>query len=383
MGSGSLELPSIRSPFFFRHCIMTANLFTPIDLGPLTLPNRLVMPALTRSRAADGDVATDITGLYYAQRASAGLIITEGSQISPSAKGYIATPGIHSDAQVAGWRIVTDAVHASGGRVFLQLWHVGRCSHPDLQPGGALPVAPSAIQPAGECYTQEGFKKLETPRALTSADIAGIVEDFRKAAQNALTAGFDGVELHGANGYLPDQFLCDKSNQRTDDYGGSIENRCRFLLEVIDALTGVCGKGRVGVRISPQNRINDVADSNPQALFNHLADQLSARGLAYLHVIEGDMTGQSKDAFDYVELKRRFGGIYIANLGYDKERADAALATGRADLIAFGRPFIANPDLVARLQLNAPLNVPDAETFYTGGEKGYVDYPGLATLKAA
>lgn len=359
---------------------MTLDLFSPLKLGRLTLPNRFVMPALTRSRAADGDVPNALNALYYAQRASAGLIITEGSQISPQAKGYILTPGIHSAEQVAGWKLVTDAVHEKGGRIFLQLWHVGRVSHPDLQPGGALPVAPSSVRPEGECYTQEGFKKMETPHALSIDEIRLVVEDFRNAARNALLAGFDGVELHGANGYLLDQFLQDKSNQRTDEYGGSIENRARFFLEVTDAVIEVWGADRVGVRISPENRLFDIADSNPQPLFEHLAAELSRRGIVYLSVIEGDMTGQNKQPFDYTALRRIFKGCYVANNGYDFDRAKAAIASGHADLIAFGRPFIANPDLVDRHRVGALLNEPDPTTFYGGSEKGYVDYLALDKL---
>ena len=362
---------------------MKTDLFTPLSLGSLTLPNRMVMPALTRSRAADGDVPTAMNALYYAQRASAGLIITEGSQISPQGKGYILTPGIYSTQQVAGWKLVTEAVHANGGRIFLQLWHVGRMSHPDLQIGGAIPVAPSAIKPEGQqVYTTEGFKDVETPHALSIEEISWVVADFRKGAENAKEAGFDGVELHGANGYLIDQFLQDKSNQRNDRYGGSIENRVRFLSEVVDAVREIWSADRIGVRISPENRLFDIADSNPQPLFEHVARELSKRDIAYLSVIEGDMTGTNKIPFDYAALRGAFKGAYLANNSYDQARAAAAIAEGRADLVAFGRPFIANPDLVERFRKSATLNAPDADTFYGGTEKGYVDYPTLEAVAA-
>jgi N-ethylmaleimide reductase len=340
------------------------------------------MPALTRSRAANGDVPTAMNALYYAQRAGAGLIVTEGSQVSPQGKGYILTPGIHSSEQVAGWKLVTEAVHAKGGRIFLQLWHVGRMSHRDLQIDGKTPVAPSAIKPVGQqCYTQEGFKDVETPHALSIEEIAAVIADFRRGAENAKAAGFDGVELHGANGYLIDQFLQDKTNQRTDRYGGSIEKRTRFLLELADAASDVWGENRVGVRIAPENRLFDIADSNPQPLFEHVAAELSKRGIAYLSVIEGDMTGTNTVPFDYAALRHVFKGCYLANKGYDQATATAALAAGRADLVAFGRPFIANPDLVERFRKGAPLNEPDANTFYGGDEKGYVDYPTMDALQ--
>ena len=356
---------------------MTPDLFTPFTLGALTLPNRIVMPALTRSRAGAGEVPTELSVRYYAQRASAGLIIAEGSQVSEVGRGFVGTPGIYSDAQRDGWRRVTDAVHAAGGRIFLQLWHVGRASHTDFQPGGAAPVAPSAIQADAKAFTAEGFKDASMPQALTIEGIAAVVAEFRNAARRALEAGFDGVELHGATGYLPDQFLRDKSNRRSDAYGGSIENRARFLLEVVDAMAEVWGAARVGVRVSPQNLYNDVADSDPQRLFEHVAARLSERGIAYLSVVEGDMTGQNQQPFDYLALRRMFKGCYMANLMYDFERATAAVREGRIDLVAFGRAFIANPDLVERLRAGAPLNEPDASTFYGGDSRGYVDYPAL------
>ena len=335
------------------------------------------MAPLTRSRAAEGNVPTLLNALYYAQRASAGLIISEATQVAPEGQGYISTPGIHSAEQVKGWQCVTGPVHASGGRIVLQLWHVGRISHQSFQPGGGLPIAPSAIQPKGQAYITQGFQSIPTPRALRTDEIPGIVAQYGQAARNALAADFDGVEVHGANGYLIDQFLRSGTNQRTDVYGGSIENRMRFLLEVIDAVTPVAGAERTGLRISPQKGQNDISDSNPQNLFNAVASTISNKGLAYLHVIEGDTGGAPVQPFDYGEIKRRFGGPVITNNGFDKARATAAIEEGRADLVAFGKPFIGNPDLVTRLYLDAPLNPANRETFYGGGEQGYTDYPLL------
>jgi N-ethylmaleimide reductase len=358
------------------------NLFTPIALGPLKLPNRVVMAPLTRSRAAEGNVPTLLNALYYAQRASAGLIISEATQVAPEGQGYISTPGIHSGEQVKGWQCVTGAVHASGGRIVLQLWHVGRISHQSFQPGGRLPIAPSAIQPKGQAYTAHGFQSIPTPRALRTDEIPGIVAQYGQAARNALAAGFDGVEVHAANGYLIDQFLRSGTNRRTDAHGGSIENRMRFLLEVLDAVTDVTGADRTGLRISPQNGQNDISDSDPQSLFNAVASAISNKGLAYLHVIEGDTGGTPVPPFDYGEIRRRFDGPMITNNGFDKARATAAIEEGRADLVAFGKPFIGNPDLVTRLYLDAPLNPANRETFYGGGEQGYTDYPLLrATVR--
>jgi N-ethylmaleimide reductase len=358
----------------------TPDLFTPIEVGPLRLPNRIVMAPLTRSRAGPGNVPTQLNALYYAQRASAGLIISEATQVAPEGQGYISTPGIHSAEQIQGWRCVTGAVHVSGGRMVLQLWHVGRISHPSFQPGGALPVAPSAIRPNGQAFTANGFEPIPAPRALETAEIPGIVAQYAQGARNALAAGFDGVEVHGANGYLIDQFLRDGTNKRTDRYGGSIENRSRFLVEVVDAVTAAIGAERVGVRISPQNGQNDIADSDPHSLFNHVVAALSGQGLAYLHVIEGDTGGAPVPPFDYAEIKRLFGGIVIANNGFEKERANEAIGRGRADLVAFGKPFIGNPDLVTRLYLDAPLSPLNRETLYGGAEQGYTDYPGLRAV---
>ena len=356
------------------------DLFTPVEVGPLHLKNRVVMAPLTRSRAAKGNVPSALNALYYAQRASAGLIISEATQVSQQGQGYIATPGVHSAEQICGWSLVTKAVHVAGGHMVLQLWHVGRISHPSFQPGGGLPLAPSAIRPEAQAFTERGFEPIPTPRALETEEIPGIVEEHAQAARNALAAGFDGVEVHAANGYLIDQFLRDRTNRRADRYGGSIENRVRFLVEVVDAVAAGVGSARVGVRISPQNMQNDIADSDPQTLFNHAASQLAKRGLAYLHVVEGDTSGNPVPPFDYRALKRLFGGLVIANNGFDKRRANAAIADGEADLVAFGKPFIANPDLAIRLLLDAPLMPVNRDTLYGGGEAGYTDYPMLRAV---
>ena len=355
---------------------MPNTLFTPLELGPLHLANRMVMAPLTRNRAGAGNVPQAINVEYYRQRASAGLIITEGAQISETAVGYPATPGIHSAEQIAGWKQVTDAVHARGGKIFLQLWHCGRVSHPSLQPGGILPVAPSAIQPAGEAFTYQGPQAFVMPRGLEAGELPGLIEDYRRAAQNCVTAGFDGVEIHAANGYLLDQFIRDGSNQRSDAYGGSLENRARLLLEVTEAVTGVWGVDRVGVRLSPINGFNDMRDSNPQATFEYMAGALNAFDLAYLHGMELDFA-PNPPAFDFARFRRAFKGRYMANGGYDQARGNAALASGYADMVAFGVPFLANPDLPERYAKNAQLNTPDPSSFYGGGEKGYTDYPFL------
>jgi N-ethylmaleimide reductase len=352
-------------------------------MGSLTLANRIVMAPLTRSRAATGDVPTPLMSIYYTQRASAGLIISEASQISPQGKGYIQTPGIYSTEQIAGWKLVTDAVHAKGGKIVIQLWHVGRISHPALQEGGALPVAPSAVTPNGWVFTGQGKEDMVTPRALELAELPGIVANFKRAAQNAMAAGFDGVEIHAANGYLLDQFLRDKTNLRTDVYGGSIENRTRLLLDVTDAILEVWEKEHVGVRLSPLSTVNDIDDSNPEALFTHVVQQLARRDIGFLHVIEG-MTGGPRTPgrptdFDLDKLRRLFPNTYIANNGYTREMAIEARASNKADLIAFGKDFISNPDLVERLRRNAPLNALDATTLYGGDAHGYTDYPFLDT----
>ena len=352
------------------------NLFTPLALGGMTLPNRLVMAPLTRNRAGEGNVPTDLNVLYYTQRASAGLIITEASQISPQAVGYPATPGIHSDEQVAGWRKITEAVHAEGGHIFIQLWHVGRISHPSMQPDNAQPVAPSAIRPEGEAVTYDGMQSFETPRALTLEEIPGVIADYAAAAQRAKDAGFDGVEIHAANGYLLDEFLRDGANTRTDAYGGSVENRMRLLDEVITAVGEVWPPHRIGVRLSPENQFNDIHDSQPQATFNAVVDMLHGHQLAYLHVLEGDMLNDERHV-NYAELKQRFGGLYMANNNYTQASAGQALEQGDADMVAFGKLFIANPDLPERFARGALLNEPDPETFYGGNEVGYTDYPAL------
>jgi N-ethylmaleimide reductase len=363
----------------------TTKLFEPYKLGPLTLPNRLVMAPLTRNRALAGLVPNPLAVEYYGQRASAGLLVSEATQVSQQGQGYQDTPGIYSKEQVAGWRKVTDRVHERGGRIFLQLWHVGRISHVSLQENDQLPVAPSAIRAKGKTFVGGTFADVSEPRALSLQEIPGIIESFRKGAANALAAGFDGVEVHGANGYLLEQFAKDGTNKRTDAYGGSIENRAKLMLEVAKAVAAEAGSERTGIRISPVTPANDISDSNPQPLYDYIVDRLSALKLVYIHVVEG-ATGGPRDIapFDYGSLRKRFAGAYIANNGYDFELANKVLAANEADLIAFGKPFLANPDLVERLQRGAPLNAPDKATFYGGGAKGYTDYPVLGdSLQAA
>jgi N-ethylmaleimide reductase len=356
------------------------DLFSPVQIGPYHLPNRVVMAPMTRNRAGPGEAPTALMATYYAQRASAGLMVTEGTQVTPQGQGYPGTPGIHSAAQVAGWRQVVDAVHVRDGRIFCQLWHVGRVSHPDLQPGGALPVAPSALAAAGQLWTGKGMQPFVTPRALETDELAGVVRDYRIAAANAREAGFDGVELHAANGYLIDQFLRSSTNRRRDCYGGSIENRTRLLQEVTGALVGELGGGNVGVRLSPTNPFNDIADSHPAALFGHAADALARFGLAYLHIIEPGPTDpiEQGERPDGAFFRARWRAPLILNKGYDAARANAAIEEGVADLIAFAMLFLANPDLPERLRRGGPFNPPDRPTFYGGGEKGYIDYPVLA-----
>jgi N-ethylmaleimide reductase len=355
------------------------DIFSPFRLGPLSLPNRAVMAPMTRNRAGAGNVPGPLNATYYAQRASAGLIISEASQVSPQGQGYPGTPGIHSAEQVAGWKLVTDAVHAAGGRIFLQLWHVGRISHPSLQPDGALPVAPSAIAPAGQAWTRDGMKPYVTPRALETSEIAGIVEDYRRGAMHARQAGFDGVELHGANGYLVDQFLRDKTNRRTDRYGGSALNRARFLIEATAALIGEWGAERVGVRLSPTAPFNDMADSYPAATFATAVGELNRLGTAYLHVFEpgeGDPV-PAGEIPDIRFFRRLWRGALMANKGYDLARANAVLRDGTADLVSFATLFLANPDLPERFRRGGPFNPPDRKTFYGGGAAGYTDYPSI------
>jgi N-ethylmaleimide reductase len=347
------------------------NILTPVRIGPYDLPNRLIMSPMTRNRADLGNVPTAINAAYYAQRASAGLIITEATQVSPQGLGYPNTPGIHSAAQVEGWKQVTQAVHAAGGHIFLQLWHVGRISHPSLQPDGELPVAPSAIQPEGQAWTTGGMKPYVTPRALELREIPRIVEQYRTAARNAQSAGFDGVEIHAANGYLIDQFLRDKTNQRADEYGGSVPKRARFLLEIAEALLDVWGPERVGVRLSPLNPFNDIADSMPAQTFGYAIDQINRLRLAFLDLVEDGA------ALDARHFRRSWNQALIANRGYDQQRANALLEDGGADAVAFGIPFLANPDLAERFRRGALLNQPVRSTFYGGGEAGYTDYPFL------
>ncbi|MHC0053948.1 alkene reductase [Actibacterium sp. D379-3] len=363
-----------------------AKLFSPFVAGEIELKNRIVMAPLTRNRARpEDDAPYDLHATYYGQRASAGLIITEASQISPEGKGYAWTPGVYSDAQIAGWKQVTDAVHAKGGKIVIQLWHVGRVSHTVLQPGGAKPVAPSAI--AAEAQTFDGTQFLATsePRALDLKEIPRLIEDFRRAAENAKAAGFDGVEVHAANGYLLDQFLRDGANTRTDAYGGSIENRTRLLLEVMDAVTDVWGAGRVGIRLSPFSNANGISDSDPVPLFRHVIEKLNSYGLAYLHMIEGQTGGARELPEDasISDLRQLFDGAYMANNGYDRKMAIDAVETGAADLIAFGKLFIANPDLVERLRRDSALNPLDPDTLYGGGETGLIDYPFLEDSEVA
>lgn len=351
---------------------VTEPLFEPYQLGPLHLSNRIVMAPMTRSRAIDGNVPNPLTETYYRQRASAGLIITEATQVSPQGQGYIRTPGIHSPEQIAAWRKITAAVQRAGGKIFMQLWHVGRISHPDFH-GGALPVAPSVIAPDGEVYTAQGLKKMVTPRALELSEIPGIVEQFRKGAENAKAAGFDGVEIHGANGYLLDQFTRDGSNHRTDAYGGGIENRVRLPLEVTKAVIDVWGKDRVGYRVSPSGSFNSMSDSNPRETFSYLTQRLSELGIVFLHVTEPVNSGSRVTP----HLRKLFKGTFIVNGGYNEASGNAAVANGEADLVAYGVPFLANPDLPYRFSKKAKLNAPDQATFYAGEDKGYTDYPAL------
>ena len=356
-----------------------APLFQPFHLGDLTVPNRIVMAPLTRNRATRGaDAPNELAATYYRQRAGAGLIISEATQISQQGQGYIWTPGLYSEAQVEGWRAVTSAVHQANGHIFAQMWHVGRISHTSLQPNGGAPVAPSPIRAKTKTFIESGFAEVSEPRGLALPEIAGIVADYAEAANNTKRAGFDGVELHGANGYLIDQFLRDGTNKRDDIYGGSIENRARFALEAVDALLKVWPASRVGIRIAPVSPANDISDSDPAALFGYLVARLSERRLAFIHVIEGATQGDRNIApFDYGALRRAFSGAYIANNGYDRDLAIETLAEGRADLIAFGRAFISNPDLVERLRRGAELAPIDRATLYGGGAKGYTDYPAL------
>ncbi|QEH37621.1 N-ethylmaleimide reductase [Aquisphaera giovannonii] len=354
------------------------GLFDPIRVGELDLPNRIVMAPLTRCRAVGGGrVPNALMAEYYRQRATAGMILTEATSVDPMGVGYPDTPGIWSPEQVEGWRGVTSAVHEAGGRILLQLWHVGRISHPTYL-DGKLPVAPSAVQPAGHVSLVRPITPFPTPRALERDEIAGVIAAFRKGAENAERAGFDGVEIHGANGYLIDQFLQDGTNRREDDYGGPVENRARFLLEVADAVASVWGPGRVGMHLAPRGDLHDMGDSDLAGTFEHAARELGARGLAFL-CTRARQLGDGLGA----RLKAAFGGVYIANEKLTKETAEALIASGEADAAAFGVPFIANPDLPRRFALNGPLNEADPTTFYAPGPGGYTDYPTLEGLARA
>ncbi|MBN9221153.1 MAG: alkene reductase [Mesorhizobium sp.] len=370
-----------------------ATLFDPVRFGDLALANRIVMAPLTRNRSPKA-VPGDLAVTYYSQRATAGLIVTEATAISHQGQGYADVPGLYGADQLAGWKRVTDAVHKAGGKIVVQLWHVGRISHDTLQPGGGKPVAPSAIRAKSKTFLVKPdgsgeFVETSEPRALDVAELPGIVDDFRRAAKAAVeVAGFDGVEIHGANGYLLDQFLRSGTNHRGDAYGGSIENRARLLFEVVDAVTAAVGAGRTGIRLSPVTPANDASDADPQPLFNHVVAGLGSRGLAYVHVVEGATGGprdfsQGDRPFDYAELKAAYrkaggNGAWLVNNGYDKALAEKAIAEGYADLVAFGKLFIANPDLVSRLKHDAALNDPDKATFYGGDARGYTDYPTAA-----
>lgn len=359
------------------HDATTNTLFSAYELSDLKLKNRFVMSPMTRSRAVEGRVPNPLAVDYYTQRAGAGLIITEATQVSPQGVGYIRTPGIHSKEQIAGWKKITDAVHKEGGKIFLQLWHVGRISHSDFH-GGKPPVAPSAIAAEGKTWTEQGQKEYSKPRALEASELPGIVEDFRRGALNAKEAGFDGVEIHGANGYLLDQFTRDGTNKRTDNYGGSLENRLRFPLEVVDAVVSVWGANRVGYRMSPYFTGHSMSDSNPIATFSQLTDELNKRKLAYIHVIDSPKNAQRISPI----LRELFDNTYIVAEGFDLRTASEALATDEADLVAFGKPFISNPDLPARYKNDKPLSEWNAATFYAPGPKGdaegYTDYPAAA-----
>lgn len=355
---------------------MTDPLFQALQAGALTLPNRIIMAPLTRCRASAGRVPNAMMAEYYAQRAGFGMILSEATAVSPTGVGYPDTPGIWSDEQVEGWKLVTRAVHQAGGKILLQLWHVGRISDP-FYLNGELPVSASAVRPAGHVSLMRPLKDFVTPRALESDEIPAVIEAYRKGAENALAAGFDGVEIHGANGYLIDQFLQDSTNQRTDGYGGSIEDRARFMMEVTDAVVSVWGADRVGMHIAPRGDAHDMGDSDPAALFTHVASELGKRNLAFICARES----HDKPALGPA-LKKAFGGVFIANEGFTPESAREVIAAGTADAVAFGKPAIANPDLVERLRVNAPWNQPETETFYGQGPKGYTDYPKLETLNS-
>jgi len=350
-----------------------SQLFTPVRIGRYVLQNRLVMAPMTRSRSDDNGIPSDLVVTYYAQRAGAGLIISEGVFPSAMGKGYVRTPGIVTDEQLAVWKKVTEAVHAKGGRIFMQIMHCGRISHPSMLPNEAQPVAPSAIKPAGQTWTGSGMQEFVTPRELSLEEIPGVIEEYRLASRRAIEAGFDGVELHTASGYLPEQFLSSGSNQRQDQYGGSLENRARFVLEVLAALVAEVGGDRVGIKISPEMNFNDITDAKPQETYTYLVEQIRAFNLAYLHVA---LFGAKVDY--HALLRPRFNGAYLMGSGLDQKSAEAALADGLADATVFGGAFLANPDLPERFRQGAPLNAPDKNTFYSPGAEGYIDYPSLS-----
>lgn len=355
------------------------DLFTPINLGAMKLANRILMAPVTRSRYAEDGIPNELHAEYYAQRATAGLIVAEATNISPQGRGYAATPGIWSEEQVVGWKKVTDAVHAAGGKIVSQLWHVGRFSSVELQPDGAAPVAPSAIKAEGDTYTTKGFVPVSMPRALETDEIPGIIEQYKRAAENAKRAGFDGVEVHSANSYLLDQFLRDSTNHRTDQYGGSIENRASLTLEVTEAIVNIWGNERVGIRLSPvtPDAGNTPPDSNVMAMYGYLIQQLNAFDLAYLHFVEG-ATATSREVPEGVDmdaLSAQFNGPFIGNNNYDLDMAIERRAQGKIDAVAFGRLFISNPDLVERLRRGAELTIAPRESYYGGGAKGYTDWP--------
>lgn len=367
------------------------SLFEPAQAGDIALANRIVMAPLTRNRSP-GAIPNNLNATYYEQRATAGLIVTEGTPISQQGQGYADVPGLYKKEAVEGWKKITDGVHVAGGKIVAQIWHVGRISHTSLQPHGGQPVAPSAIIAKSKTYiiNDDGtgaFAETSEPRALTIDDIGLILEDYRTGARAALEAGFDGVEIHAANGYLIEQFLKSSTNQRTDEYGGSIENRARFLLEVVDAVAEEIGAGRTGIRLSPVTPANDIFEADPQPLYNYVAEELGKRNLAFIHVVEGATGGprdfkQGDKPFDYAAFKAAYRnaggkGLWIANNGYDRESAIEAVESGKVDAVAFGKAFIATPDLVRRLKDNAPLNEPNQPTFYGGGAEGYTDYPAL------
>ncbi len=352
------------------------KLFTPVQIGRYLLPNRLVMAPMTRSRADEAGVPSDLVATYYAQRADAGLLITEGTFPSAMGKGYVRTPGIVTNEQVAAWKKVTSTVHAKGAKIFLQIMHCGRISHPSMLPDQAQPIAPSAIKATGQTWTNEGLKDFVTPRELTTDEVASVINDYRLATRRAIEAGFDGVELHTASGYLPEQFLASGTNQRTDQYGGSVANRARFVLDTLKAMIAEAGSDRVGIKISPEMNFNDIFDANPQETYTYLVDQLGDLNLAYLHVaLFGTKT-------DYHGLLRpRFKGAYLIGGGLDQARAEAALTSNQADATVFGGAFLANPDLVERFKQGAELNVPNKDTFYSPSAEGYTDYPFLNRAK--